>query len=108
MRVIRAVPPLLACRRPYICSALEPEIGFSWGNFSTKHLTEVLLSRLWVEHFVWFCLRAQDPLNLHPAPLCPFLLKERRREQQQKHNPLLFIRCLFSVSYVKVHFKDEA
>lgn len=26
------------------CSALEPEIGFSWGNFSTKHLTEVLLS----------------------------------------------------------------
>lgn len=71
MRVIRAVPPLLACRRPYICSALEPEIGFSWGNFSTKHLTEVLLSRLWVEHFVWFCLRAQDPLQPPPRSAMP-------------------------------------
>ena len=88
-----------------ICSVLEPEVGFSWGNFSTKHLTEVLLSRLWVNIFSGFAFKHKTPPT--PTPLRCARSSSKTREgskQQQKHNPLLFIRFLFSVSCVKGPF----
>ena len=91
-----------------ICSALEPEVGSSWGNFSTKHLTEVLLSRLWVNILSGFAFKhktAQDPPS--PTPLRCARSSSKSRggsEQPQKHNTLLFIRFLFSLSCVKGPF----
>lgn len=63
---------------------------FSWGNFSTKHLTEVLLSRLWVDILSGFAFVHKTP---QPPPCSVYARSSSKSgEGNSSRNTILF--CL--------------
>ena len=75
-----------------ISSALEPEVGSSWGNFSTKHLTEVLLSRLWVNILSGFAFKHKTP-QAPPRSAVPVPPQRAEEGANSRRNTILF--CLY-------------